>query len=63
MPSCISINIFTARSNLAYEFIIIIIIINIFLWCHKVVTSEALGPGSVILRRGKRESSGEEECP
>jgi len=60
MPSCISINIFTARSNLAYEFIIIII--NIFLWCHKVVTSEALGPGSVILR-GKRESSGEEECP
>ena len=26
------------------------------------VTSEALGPGSVLLRRGKRESLGEEEC-
>jgi len=44
------------------DLIIIIIIINIFVWRHKVVTSEALGPGSVLLRSGKRESSGEEEC-
>jgi len=29
---------------------------------HQVVTSEALGPCSVLLRRGKRESPGEEEC-
>jgi len=29
---------------------------------YKVVTSEALGPGSVLLRRGKTESPGEEEC-
>jgi len=28
---------------------------------HKVGTSEALGPGSVLLRSGKRESPGEEE--
>jgi len=27
-----------------------------------VVTSESLGPGSVLLRREKRESPGEEEC-
>jgi len=39
-----------------------IIIINIFLHSHKVITSEALGPGSVLLRKGKRESPGEEEC-
>jgi len=38
-----------------------LIIINIFVWRHKVVTSEALGPGSVLLRKGKRESPGEEE--
>jgi len=30
-------------------------------YIYKVVTSEALGPGSV-LRKGKRESPGEEEC-
>jgi len=39
-----------------------IIIINVFVKRHKVVTSEALGPGSVLLSRGKRESPGEEEC-
>jgi len=37
-----------------------IIIINVFLQHHKVITSEA--PGSVLLRGGKRESPGEEEC-
>ena len=42
--------------------IIINIIINIFVERHKVVTSEALGPGSVLLNRGKRDSPGEEEC-
>jgi len=42
--------------------IIINIIINIFVERHKVVTSEALGPGSVLLNRRKRESPGEEEC-
>jgi len=41
---------------------IIVITINIFVQSHKVVTSEALGLGSVLLRRGKRESPGEEEC-
>jgi len=41
--------------------IIIIIIINVFVKRHKVVTSEALGPGSVLLRSGKRESPGEEK--
>jgi len=39
--------------------IIIIIIINRFIWRHKVVTLEALGPGSVLV---SRESMGEEEC-
>jgi len=42
--------------------IIINIIINIFVERHKVVTSEALGPGSVLLNRRKRESPGVEEC-
>ena len=37
--------------------IIIIIIINRFVY----VTSKALGPGSMLLRRGRRENSGEEE--
>jgi len=32
---------------------IIIIIIDRLAQRHKVVTSEALGPGSVLLRRGK----------
>jgi len=41
-----------------------IIIINVSLLVHrlKVVTSEALGPGSVLLIQGKRESPGEEDC-
>jgi len=38
------------------------IIINVFVYRHKVVTSEALGPGRVIPRKGMRESPGEEEC-
>jgi len=42
--------------------LLIVIIIKAFIWRHKVGTSEALGPGSVLLRSGKRESSGEEEC-
>jgi len=42
--------------------LIIVIIINVFVQRHKVVTSEALGPGSVLLRKGKRESPREEEC-
>jgi len=29
--------------------------------CRKVVTSEVLGPGNVLLRKGKRESPGEDE--
>jgi len=35
---------------------------NVFVQRRKVVTLEALGPGGVLLRRGKRESPGEEEC-
>jgi len=31
-------------------------------WRHKVVTSEALGPGSVLVSRERRESLREEEC-
>jgi len=42
--------------------IIIIIIINRFVWRHKVVTLEALGPGSVLVSRERTESMGEEEC-
>jgi len=42
--------------------IIIIIIINRFVWRHKVVTLEALGPGSVLVSRERRESMGEEDC-
>ena len=42
--------------------IIIIIIINRFVWRRKVVTSEALGPGSVLVSRERRESLREEEC-
>jgi len=34
----------------------------IFVKRHKIVTSETLGPGSVLLRIGKREFPGEEEC-
>ena len=30
--------------------------------CHKVITSEALGPGSVLVSRGRRESLEKEEC-
>ena len=41
---------------------IIIIIINRFVQCHKVVTSDALGPGSVLVSRERRESLREEEC-
>jgi len=36
--------------------IIIIIIINRFVQHHKVLTSEALGPVSVLVSRGRRES-------
>ena len=32
------------------------------MYLYKVVTLEALGLGSMLLRRGKRESLGEEEC-
>jgi len=42
--------------------IITIIIIHGFVKRHKVVTSEALGPGSVLLSRGRKESLGKEEC-
>jgi len=38
------------------------IIINIICMRHYVATSEALGPGSVLVSRGNRESLGEEEC-
>ena len=38
------------------------ILLNIFVQGHNVVTLEALGPGSVLQRKGKRESPGEEEC-
>jgi len=41
--------------------IVIILVINVLVWRHEVVASEALGPGSVLLRRWKRESPGEEE--
>jgi len=39
-----------------------IIIINRFIQRHKFVTSEALGPGSVLVSRERRESLREEEC-
>jgi len=42
--------------------IIIIIIINRFVLRHKVVTSESLRPGSVLVSRERRESLREEEC-
>jgi len=42
--------------------IIIIIIINRFVWRHKVVTSDALGPGCMLVSRERRESLGKEEC-
>jgi len=35
----------------------LIIIINIFIWHHKVITSEALGPGGMLLARGKRDKT------
>jgi len=40
----------------------IIIIIIRFVQCHKVITSEALGLGSVLVSRGRRETLGKEEC-
>jgi len=41
--------------------IIIIVIINVFVQRHRVVTSEALGPGSVlVISRSMRESLREE---
>jgi len=43
------------------EIIIIIIIINRFVWRHKIVTLKALGPGSVLVSRERRESLGVEE--
>ena len=51
-----------SRSILGVMPIIIIIIINRFVQCHKVVTSDALGPGSVLVNRERRESLREEEC-
>ena len=36
--------------------------ILLFVQGHNVVTLEALGPGSVLQRKGKRESPGKEEC-
>jgi len=33
-----------------------------FVQRHKVVTSEALGPGSVLVSRERRESLREDEC-
>ena len=42
--------------------IIIMVLINIFVMRHQVVTSEALESGSVLQRRGNRESLREEEC-
>ena len=39
-----------------------IIIINTFVYRHKVVTSETLGPGSVLVSRGRRKSLVKEEC-
>jgi len=33
-----------------------IIIINVFVWHRKVVTLEALGPGSVLLRKGREKA-------
>jgi len=40
----------------------LITITNSFVLRHKVVSSQALGPGSVLGRSGKRESLVEEEC-
>jgi len=40
-----------------------IIIINRFVLRHEVVNSEALGPGSMLVSRGIRESLGKEESP
>jgi len=48
------------KQPLSIIIIIIIIIINKFVQRHKVVTSEALGPGSVI--RERRKSLGKEKC-
>ena len=42
--------------------IIVIVITNIFVWRHKVVTSEALGARQNATEKRKRESPGEEEC-
>jgi len=42
--------------------VIIIIIINRFVYRREVVTSEALGPSSVLVSRETRESQREEEC-
>jgi len=40
----------------------IIIVINRFVQYQKVVTSDALGPGSVLVSRERRESLRKEEC-
>ena len=50
------------ETEASFVYIIIIIIINRFVWCHKVVTSDALGPGCVLVSRERRESLGKEEC-
>ena len=39
-----------------------VVIINRFVYCQKVVTLEVLGPGSVLVSRGRRESLAKEEC-
>ena len=44
-----------------FGFIIIVIIINRFVQLLKVVTSEALGPGSVLVSRERTESLGKEK--
>jgi len=50
------------ETEASFVYLIIIIIINRFVWRHKVVTSDALGPGCVLVSRERRESLGKEEC-
>jgi len=55
--------VFNPRNLYYLGYKIIIIIINRFILHHKVATSEALGPDSVLVSRGRRESLGKEEYP
>jgi len=63
LPDTVKNSAFLTTSKTRFQpflFNLIIIIINRFVWRHKVITSEALGSDSVSVSRERREGLGED---